>query len=70
MYAYSSASTSEAVYIIGGAYTRKIIAKYENDAWSRAGSLKHGRAYHGSISLGEEIMIIGGISDDHRLFSR
>ena len=66
MYSYSSASTSEAAYIIGGVYTRKIIAEYKNDVWSRAGTLRKGRAYHGSISLGDETMIIGGISDDKR----
>ena len=64
---YSTASTSEAAYIIGGWHTRSIIAEFKNDAWSQLGTLGKGRAYHGSISLGNEFMVIGGWSSDDRL---
>ena len=67
IWAYSTASTSEAAYIIGGWYTRSLIAQFKNDAWSQFGTLAKGRAYHGSISLGNEFMVIGGYSDDDRL---
>ena len=64
---YSTASTSEAAYIIGGGYTRKIIAQFKNDVWSQFGTLAKGRRYHGSISFGNEFMVIGGGSSDSRL---
>ena len=67
IWGYSTASTSEAAYIIGGLYTRKIIAQFKNDAWSQFGTLAKGRAWHGSISLGSEFMVIGGESSDGRL---
>ena len=50
--AYSTAFTSEAAYIIGGEYTREIIAEFKNDARSQFGTLARGRAWHGSITLG------------------
>ena len=64
---YSTASTSEAAYIIGGFYTRNIIAEFKNDSWRRMGTLAKGRFYHGSIQLGDEFMVIGGWSSDGRL---
>ena len=67
IYAYSTASTSEAAYIIGGFYTRDIIAQFKNDAWSQFGTLAKGRAWHGSISLGNDFIVIGGYSSDERL---
>ena len=57
---YSTASTSEAAYIIGGVWTRNIIAEFKNDSWRRVGTLAKGRAYHGTIRLGDEVMVIGG----------
>ena len=67
IYAYSTASTSEAAYIIGGRYTRDIIAQFKNDAWSQFGTLAKGRSHHGSISFGNQFMVIGGVSFDDRL---
>ena len=57
---YSTASTSEAAYIIGGVYTKYIIAEFKNDSWRQIGTLAKGRAYHGTIQLGDEVMVIGG----------
>ena len=63
---YSTTSTSNAAYFIGGYYTREVIAEFKNDSWRQLGTLKKGRSYHGSISLGDETMVIGGYSSDSR----
>ena len=53
--------------MIGGGYTPDIIAEYKNDDWHFAiGRLLQGRYWHGSIALGDEIMVIGGFSIDGR----
>ena len=64
IYAYSTVSTSTAAYIIGGnASDRKdIITEFKNDSWLQFGTLTKGRYYHGSISMGERFMVIGGLS--------
>jgi len=59
---YSTASTSEAAYIIGGGWTRNIIAEFKNDSWRQLGTLAKGRRHHGTIRLGDEVMVIGGVS--------
>ena len=59
---YSTASTSEAAYIIGGVNTENIIAEFKNDSWRRMGTLAKGRRGHGTIHIGDEIMVIGGYS--------
>ena len=64
---YSTASTPEAAYIIGGYYTRNIIAEFKHDSWRQMGTLAKGRASHGSITLENELMVIGGSSADGRL---
>ena len=63
---YSSVSTSEAAYIIGGYYTAEIIAEFKNDSWRQFGTLSKGRHVHGSIKLDDEFMVIGGYSSDGR----
>ena len=63
---YSTSSTSNAAYIIGGYYTRDIIAEFKNDAWRQLGTLTKGRHSHGSIVLNDETMVIGGYSSDGR----
>ena len=63
IYHYSTASTSEAAYIIGGLRSElsgETIAEYKSNVWRHMGTLKNRRSRHGSISLGDEIMIIGG----------
>ena len=60
VYDYSTASTSKAAYIIGGAKTRDVIAEFKNDIWRNLGSLVKPRDSHASISLNGETMIIGG----------
>ena len=66
MIAYSTASTSEAAYIIGGQTTQAIIAEFKNDGWLQFGTLTQGRQYHGSITLGDETMVVGGYGSDSR----
>jgi len=62
-FGYSTAETDEAAYIIGGydSYTYSpIIAEFKNDRWRNLGDLTQGRYYHGSISIGQKTMIVGG----------
>ena len=63
---YSAVSTSEAAYVIGGYFTRDIIAEFKNGNWRQFGTLSKGRSYHGSIKMGDEFMVIGGYSSDSR----
>ena len=63
---YSTAHTYDASYIIGGSYADNIIAQYKDDQWKRLTDLNRGRYGHGSISIGSETMIIGGITWDGR----
>ena len=65
--AYSVASTENAAFIIGGRvdYSTSsidIIAKFEDNQWTRYGSLKAARYVHGSITSADQTMIIGGES--------
>ena len=63
---YSTASTSEAAYIIGGQNTAEIIFEYKSNSWRQLGTLTKERYGHASISLDGETMIIGGSSYDGR----
>ena len=62
--AYSTASTLEAAYIIGGYHTMNIIAEFKDGSWRQSGTLAEGRYYHGSIALENDVMVIGGYSYD------
>ena len=68
---YATASTASAAYILGGyehatasGHALNVIAKYENDSWSRvggpAGGLLATRYGHNAIWLEDELLIIGG----------
>ena len=67
---YAVASTKDAAFIIGGTnnqsrspgYHGNIIAKFQDDQWTRYGSLQKGRYSPGAIVSGDQIMIIGGFS--------
>ena len=50
----------DAVYIIGGDYTKDIVAEFKNDQWRRLANLNQGRREHGSITIEGQTMIIGG----------
>ena len=64
---YSTASTPDAAYIIGGYYTGDIVAEFKNNSWRRTGTLASGRCTHASITFGDEFMVIGGVSKTGRL---
>ena len=63
IYAYSTASTSEAAYIIGGRSTEGVIAEFKNYSWRRMGKLVNGRSHHASITLNDETMVVGGYNE-------
>ena len=60
---YSTASTSDAAYIIGGPYSRNVVAEFKENQWRRLDYLVKGRYYHGSLSVGDQTIIIGGNAD-------
>ena len=60
IYGYSTASTDDAAFIIGGYDVYETIAEFRNNQWRKLGSLTKGRYYHGSITVGQGTMIIGG----------
>ena len=63
---YSVASTNDAAFVIGG-YTGSnsdVIAQFKDNAWSLYGNLQRRRHLHGSITSGDETMIIGGNTND------
>ena len=66
IYSYSTASTDDAAFIIGGWDTDAVdtIVEFRNNQWRNLGSLSKGRYYHGSITIGQDTMIVGGYSSD------
>ena len=60
---YSTASTKEAAFVIGGR-DLDVIAQFQNNQWSRYGNLQKRRSLHGSITSGSLTMIIGGYTND------
>ena len=64
MYYYSTAHSSEAAYILGGARTRKLVAEFKNDQWRRLDDLNKGRQLASSITVGDKTMIVGGWSTE------
>ena len=60
---YSTASTDEAAYIIGGTQgssNSQTIAEFKNEKWRKLGDLTQGRAVPGTISIGHRTMVVGG----------
>ena len=66
IYRYSTASTTDAAYIIGGRYTQNVIAEYKDDQWRKLPPLQQGRQQHTSISFGSDTMIFGGSTSDYK----
>ena len=68
IYYYSTAATDEAAYIIGGIQDKgssgysRTIAEFKNGLWRQLGDLAQGRHGHGSISVGQQTIIVGGIT--------
>ena len=57
---YSAASTADSAYIIGGLHTSEVVAEFRNNEWKRLKDLSKARYGHGSLSVGEQTIIIGG----------
>ena len=64
---YSVASTDDAAFIIGGYDTGTdansvydTVAKFQDNQWSKYGSLNQSRKLQGSITFDGETMILGG----------
>ena len=57
---YSTANSPDAAYIIGGWYTKNLVAEFRGDKWTQLDDLNKGRHGHGSITIGDQTMIIGG----------
>ena len=62
---YSTANSPEAAYIIGGGYTQNLVVEFRNDQWTQFDDLNKGRYYHGSITIGDRTMIVGGYHHYH-----
>ena len=70
IYYYSTAATDDAAYIIGGSihlpslrwstYYSSTISEFKNGKWRKLGELIQGRHAHGSISMGQFTMVVGG----------
>ena len=60
---YSTASTPDAAYIIGGLYQKSIVAEFKDNQWNQLASLNKGRHGHGSLSVGDQTIIIGGYTE-------
>ena len=61
---YSSISTTESAYIIGG--RGSTVAEFFNNQWFRVGNLKQYRSRHESILIGNQIFIIGNHWAGHK----
>ena len=63
---YATASTKDAVYVIGGATdtvldnSLNIIAKFQEGLWQKTGELKQKRFGHSVITSGNKVLIVGG----------
>ena len=40
-----------------------IVAEFKDDQWSQLASLNKGRYWHGSLSVGDQTIIIGGYTE-------
>lgn len=62
IFGYSTAATDNAAFIIGGYGYASTVAEFRDNQWRELGSLTNPRCYHGSITVGQETMSIGGLS--------
>ena len=66
---YATASTPDSAFIIGGwdgSTKSDLIARFQNNEWSQYGTLHRRRAGPGSVTFGNQTLIIGGWTDDGR----
>ena len=52
--------TTDKIYVIGGSYTKNVVAEFNDNAWRRLPNLRQGRSDHNSITIGDQTMIYGG----------
>ena len=64
MFYYSTIDLSDSVLFIGGYNTMKIVAKFNENGWSRLSDLKQGRYRHDSIQINSKTFIIGGFTEE------
>ena len=62
IFGYSTAATKDAAFIIEGYADGGGISEFRNNHWGFLDFLTNLRFYHGSITVGQETMIIGGLS--------
>ena len=62
IFGYSTAATRDAAFIIDGYGNDGVISEFRNNQWGFLDFLTNLRFYHGSITVGQETMIIGGLS--------
>ena len=64
IYEYTTASTPDAAYFIGGGpLFTNTIAEFKNDSWNKYGKLHRGRQAHGAITVGAITFVIGGMTE-------
>ena len=69
IWAYATASTDSAAYIIGGKHGHRrvsTIAQYKNNKWLKIGDLKEEKYCLSAIFHDGEYFIVGGYSDSGR----
>ena len=52
--------TPTTVFVIGGIYTRKVVAQFSKNRWHRLPDLQQQRLNHGSIRMGSQAIVVGG----------
>ena len=57
---YSTAQTSDAVFVLGGYYTANVAAEYKNDQWRKLDDLQQPRRGHRSVVIENQLISIGG----------
>ena len=57
---YAATQTSDVAYIIGGSYTKNVVAQFKDGQWRKLKDLNQGRDSHGAITIETQTMIVGG----------
>ena len=58
---YLTAYSADAAYIIGGGlYNQNLVAEFREYQWRELDDLNNGRTGHGSITIGDQTMTVGG----------
>ena len=60
---YSVASIADAAFIIAGYDNIATVAQFKNNQWINFGDLNTARGHHGSVTFGQETMVVGGYGE-------